>query len=126
MWVSGFVRYPGIQPAFIIPHQPRLDWMMWFVTLHPKFMPWFERFVQSLLNNSPSVTKLLEHNPFPDSPPNYIRIEAFRYTFSNPDVKQKSGHWWQRQYLGPFSPMPWVTRQSFFQPPYANQYKQVR
>lgn len=107
---------PGIQPAFIVPHQPRLDWMMWFVTLHPKFMPWFERFVQSLLNNSHSVTKLLEHNPFPHSPPNYIRIEAFRYTFSNPGVKQNSGHWWQRQYLGPFTPMPWVTRQSFLQP----------
>jgi len=101
---------PAMCPAFIVPHQPRLDWMMWFVTLHPNFMPWFERFVQSLLSSSPAVTALLTSNPFADAPPNIIRIDAWRYRFTNAEQRSKTGMCWQREYLGPFTPLPLVIR----------------
>lgn len=56
--------------------------MMCFVTLHPGLVPWFEQFVQALLYNSVDVIGLLKSNPFPNVPPNVIRGEAWRYTFT--------------------------------------------
>jgi len=97
-------------PGIIIPHQPRLDWQMWFVTMHPNYLPWFHRFLQSLLDNSPAVTALLAHNPFPDQPPRYLRVDAYRYRFSDNSLRDKTGQWWQREALGPFQPLPWLQR----------------
>jgi hypothetical protein len=99
-------------PHVVIPHQPRLDWQMWFVTLHPMFMPWFDQFLKSLLQNSPTVTALLKHNPFPDTPPRYIRVDAFQYHFSDPEQHSKTGQWWSREALGPFAPLPWIERKA--------------
>ena len=100
------------RPQLVMPHQPRLDWQMWFVTLHPKHMPWFEEFLYALLDNSPDVTGLLEHNPFAGQgqAPRYIRVEAYRYTFTTPEQRQQTGNWWNREALGPFLPMPGVMR----------------
>ena len=98
------------RPQFIIPHQPRIDWQMWFVTLHPRHVPWFGYFLEALLLNSPTVTALLQHNPFPDEPPRFIRVEAWEYHFTDSEQRARSGNWWQREALGPFSPLPGMTR----------------
>jgi Lipase maturation factor len=48
-------------PPWNIPHQPRLDWQMWFAALDDaQRVPWFSRFLERLLENEPSVTGLLE------------------------------------------------------------------
>ena len=101
-------------PHLVIPHQPRLDWQMWFVSLHPMFIPWFDQFLKSLLNNSPAVTALLKHNPFADTPPRYIRVDAFRYQFSDQKQRNKTGQWWSRESLGPFLPLPWIERKPVY------------
>ena len=45
-------------PPWNIPHQPRLDWQMWFAALDdPQRRPWFSRFLERLLENEPSVTR---------------------------------------------------------------------
>jgi hypothetical protein len=98
------------RPQLIIPRQPRLDWQMWFVTLHPKYMPWFESFLYALLENSPTVTALLRNNPFPDEAPRYIRVLAWDYHFTTAAERAATGNWWRREYLGPFRPLPGVTR----------------
>jgi hypothetical protein len=99
------------RPTFIIPHQPRLDWQMWFVTLHPRHLPWFESFLESLLENPPAVTALLANNPFPETPPRYVRVIGWRYHFTTPEQRRETGHWWQRTLLGPFTPLPLLERQ---------------
>jgi hypothetical protein len=99
------------RPQFIIPHQPRVDWQMWFVTLHPRHVPWFGHFLGALLDNSPTATALLEHNPFPESPPRYIRVDAWQYHFTNFEEREATGNWWKRTALGVFPPLPWVERQ---------------
>ena len=96
------------RPTFIIPHQPRLDWQMWFVTLHPRHLAWFGDFLEALLDNSPSVSKLLAHNPFTDAAPRYLRVEAHEYNFTTPAEREQSGNWWKRTSLGPFMPLPWM------------------
>jgi len=94
----------------VIPHQPRLDWMIWFVPLSPVFTDWFENFLARLLENSPEVIAQLDHNPFPDSPPVAVRVQAFEYTFTDPDQHADTGNWWNSRYLGPFEPAPGLYR----------------
>ena len=101
------------RPQFIIPHQPRLDWQMWFVTLHPRHVPWFGEFLMALLDNAPAATALLQHNPFADSPPRYIRVDAYRYHFTNRKERQQTGNWWRREALGPFTPLPWAEKPGY-------------
>ena len=98
------------RPPWIMPHQPRLDWQMWFVTLHPKHLPWFEELLYALLEDTHDVDSLLRHNPFPDQPPRYIKVDAYRYTFTTPEQRAQTGHWWQREAQGPFLPLPGVYR----------------
>jgi len=101
---------PDQRPQLIMPHQPRLDWQMWFVPLHPKHLPWFEELLYALLSNSPDVSALLAHNPFADQPPRYIKVDAYKYTFTTPEQRQQTGRWWNREALGPFLPLPGVER----------------
>lgn len=93
-------------PPFVAPHQPRLDWQMWFAALGPiRNSPWFHRFVQKLFEGSEPVRKLLLQDPFPDTPPSYLRARVFNYRFSSPAEHESDGVWWKRTfshiYLGP-------------------------
>jgi hypothetical protein len=86
-----------------LPHQPRLDWMLWFVpTQHPVQISWFDQFMRRLKAGSANVTDLLARNPFPDNPPRYLRVLVYRYSFTNKEEKTLTGHWWQTEYLGEF------------------------
>jgi len=110
-WQPYLFRYkPGLlskAPALIIPHQPRLDWMIWFIpTQNPRMDLWFDRFMWQLHRNQPQVTKLLKHNPFESSPPKYLRIQVYRYHFTTPKERLQTGNWWKREYLGQFPQTP--------------------
>jgi predicted DCC family thiol-disulfide oxidoreductase YuxK len=92
-------------PPWNIPHQPRLDWQMWFAALDdPRRLPWFWRFLQRLLENEPSVTALLQKNPFADQPPVYVRAQFYDYTFTD-SAGKATGRWWERRLLGPYFPV---------------------
>ena len=90
-------------PAFIVPHQPRLDWMIWFVPPRSeRMMYWFGEFMDRLHQGSPEVLGLLRHNPFPDKPPKYLRVQAYQYWFTNEEEREATGNWWRREHLGQF------------------------
>jgi lipase maturation factor 1 len=92
------------RPPWNIPHQPRLDWQMWFAALEdPRNLNWFPRFLERLLRNEPAVTGLLRVNPFPDSPPRYVRAKFYDYTYATPRQKAQ-GLWWNRRLLGLYYP----------------------
>ena len=108
-WREYEFRYkPGDvlrRPPWNVPHQPRLDWQMWFAALDdPQRLPWFERFLQRLLENDRVVTALLERNPFTDRPPLYVRALFYDYTYSDADDKAR-GRWWNRRLLGLYFPV---------------------
>jgi predicted DCC family thiol-disulfide oxidoreductase YuxK len=93
------------RPPWNIPHQPRLDWQMWFAALDdPRRVNWFPHFLERLLQNEPTVTALLEKNPFAEKAPQYIRAQFYAYTFSSAEERQK-GLWWQRRSLGLYFPV---------------------
>jgi len=103
----GFRYKPGnVHRAALwnIPHQPRLDWQMWFAALEsPQHLPWFARFLERILENQPDVMALLDKNPFPGKPPAYVRAAFYEYKFSSAEEKAK-GIWWRRRLLGLYFP----------------------
>ena len=91
-------------PPWNVPLQPRLDWQMWFAALDdPRRLPWFWRFLQRLLENEPTVTALLERNPFPGERPVFVRALFYDYTYAGAAEKAK-GVWWDRRLLGVYFP----------------------
>jgi hypothetical protein len=92
------------RPAWAAPHQPRLDWQMWFAALAPfEDEGWFHHFCLRLLEGSPDVLGLIAHNPFPDRPPTYIRGVLYRYHFTDMKTGRQTGAWWTRERLGEYS-----------------------
>src|SRR2546425_275950 len=96
---------PLRRPAVVEPHQPRLDWQMWFAALSRyEATPWFHNLLARLLQGSPPVLALLRTNPFPDHPPKYVRAQLYDYRFTGWAERRRSGAWWSRAPLGAYSP----------------------
>ncbi len=101
-WKPGDVKRA---PGWCAPHQPRLDWQMWFAALEtPRENPWFIALVFRLLQGSHDVSGLLAYNPFPDKPPRYVRAMFYRYRFTTVDELRQTGAWWKRQELREYLP----------------------
>ena len=105
-WRAYEFRYkPGDvrrAPPIVAPHQPRLDWQMWFAALGSyQENRWFTNFMIRLLQGEPSVLRLLGHNPFPDAPPRYVRARVFLYHFTHFGERA----WWRREEEGSYFPV---------------------
>lgn len=93
-------------PGFVAPHQPRLDWQMWFAALAScESSPWLERFLMRLREGSPPVRKLLAGDPFANDPPRLVRAVLYDYRFTDLAVRRGTGDWWKRERLGLFCPV---------------------
>src|SRR5213596_2172050 len=109
-WLAYDFRYkpgdPSRRPAFVEPHQPRLDWQMWFAALSRyDYTPWFQAFLARLLEGSPRVVALMGRNPFPDHPPKYARAQLYEYRFTTWRERRETGAWWSRTVVGAYSPV---------------------
>ena len=94
---------PFRRPCIISPYHYRLDWQIWFAAMSsPDQYPWTLHFVWKLLHNDPGTLSLLANNPFPDSPPRYIRADLYRYEFA--PSSDPSGAWWKRKRIGGWLP----------------------
>lgn len=95
---------PAERPRFVEPHQPRLDWQMWFQALrleryHDRrggcgYGGWFVKFQRRLLEGSEPVLNLLATNPFDGEPPKFVRTVLYDYEFAGPD--EPADRWWRR------------------------------
>jgi hypothetical protein len=95
-------------PAQWAPYHLRLDWLMWFAAISPHYAyPWLRQFVLRLLQNDAATLRLLRHNPFPGSPPRYVRAQLYRYRFTTAAELRHDHAWWHRtlegNYLRPTS-----------------------
>lgn len=109
LWKEYVFRYKACReserPKQMAPHQPRLDWQMWFAALSSyQEQPWFCNFIVRLLQGSEPVLDLLKHNPFPDKAPRYIRARLYNYRFTTPSMRKKTGKWWIREPRGIYMP----------------------
>jgi predicted DCC family thiol-disulfide oxidoreductase YuxK len=107
-WLAyGFPFKPGVvadHPRLATPHQPRLDWQMWFAALTTlERAPWVYGFANALLRAEPSVLALIE-DPFDGAPPAFVRVVRYRYRFTTPEERAWNGDWWVRERIGLWSP----------------------
>ena len=108
-WQAYEFKYkPGILNKalpIVAPHQPRLDWQMWFAALNDTVHDrWFINFIFRLLQGQKEVLDLLAKNPFPINPPKYIRAQLYDYNFTNFGECRSSGNWWKRELIGEYMP----------------------
>jgi predicted DCC family thiol-disulfide oxidoreductase YuxK len=97
---------PLRRPRFVAPHQPRLDWQMWFAALGDyRSNPWLMRFMARLLEGEPEVEKLLAVDPFLDHPPRYVRAVLYDYRFTSAEERRRTGAWWKRELRGLYAPV---------------------
>lgn len=95
---------PGRRPGWVQPHQPRLDWQMWFAALAPyQRSPWYLQLLTRLLEGSEPVRRLFSDPPFAGKPPTYLRSVLMEYRFAPPG--SPGGGWWERRVLGLFAPI---------------------
>jgi predicted DCC family thiol-disulfide oxidoreductase YuxK len=101
-WKPGDVRRA---PGWCAPHQPRLDWQMWFAALgSDRDRIWFQNLVRRLLQGKADVSRLFARNPFSTGPPRYVRAIFYRYRFTSAAERAQTGARWKRQELGEYLP----------------------
>lgn len=94
---------PSATPRWCQPHQPRLDWQMWFAALSQvEQTPWFQRLVLQLLRGSKPVESLFAEAPFKENPPAHIRALYYRYRFTSWEEGFREGTWWKRELRGEY------------------------
>jgi len=124
-WHEIEFRYkPGdvnLPPRRTAPHQPRLDWQMWFAALGSySNNPWLLNLMDKIFDGVPEVIDLLdtERYPFKDSPPVLLRASLMHYDFTRVnttwarripavqliDSAFESAPYWQRQHVKEYIP----------------------
>jgi hypothetical protein len=95
-----FPHKPGAldrRPTWVAPHQPRLDWQLWFAALgSPQQNRWVLALCEHLLRGTPEVLALLDHDPFLEKPPRFIRVVRYEYHFTDRVTHAATGYWWRR------------------------------
>jgi hypothetical protein len=93
-------------PPFVAPHQPRVDFQMWFLLLGGRGLaPWFQVLLERIQHDPSVVAPLFARNPFPDAPPRLLRVAVYRYRFTDGATRARSGAWWARELLGASGPI---------------------
>jgi lipase maturation factor 1 len=89
----------------VAPHQPRLDWQLWFAALSGNYQadPWTGNLVVRLLQGQSSVLGLLDSSPF-RKPPKFVRVSLYDYWFTTGEERRKTGAIWNRRYNRPYLP----------------------
>jgi hypothetical protein len=97
---------PQRRPCLVTPYHYRLDWLIWFAAMsNYERHPWLVHLVWKLLHGDPGALSLLAGNPFPEHAPKFVRVELYRYEFT--DWGDAGGAWWKRrrlrEYLAPLA-----------------------
>ena len=95
---------PKRSPPYVAPHQPRVDFRLWFYGLSfrrgtPRYVT---RLLQLLCDNPESVQSLFVA-PLPQAP-QAVRIEFLRYHFTTAAERARSSAYWTRESLGALPP----------------------
>lgn len=105
LWLPYEFHYkpgdPQRAPAFVAPHQPRVDFRLWFLLLGQRWgAPYFDTLLDRVQHRPWAVAPLFAGNPFPDRGPAQLRVAIYRYRFTDSETRSQTGAWWQRELLG--------------------------
>jgi hypothetical protein len=97
---------PDRAPSFVAPHQPRVDFQLWFLLLGGRASaPYFDALLRRLLEAPRVVAPLFARDPFPEPPPKFLRVAVYRYRFTDAATRHATGAWWSRERLGQSPPL---------------------
>lgn len=107
LWTAHALRYkPGPldrAPPFVAPHQPRVDFRLWFYGLsYARRTPSFVTGLLQKLCRDPAAVRSLFSEPLPSSP-RAVRIVFARYRYSEPG---EGDAYWTRDWRGATPSIP--------------------
>ncbi|VDP02415.1 unnamed protein product [Heligmosomoides polygyrus] len=90
-------------PVFVLPHQPRLDWQMWFAALGSyQYNPFYINLVYHLMEGTPEVMRLMSKpQPF-EVPPTFVRAKLYHYFYTKFGEEKD---WWTRELQYEYMPI---------------------
>jgi hypothetical protein len=109
----------SVAPGWVAPHQPRLDWQMWFAALASyQHNPWLLHLMTQILDGGAAPAALLAPMPaaFRGRPPTLLRADLWHYDFTRwdspwaretPDASilgDGGSAWWARRHVREYLP----------------------
>ena len=108
-WRAYELRYePGDvdrAPPFVAPHQPRVDFQIWFLLLGRGLARWFQTLLDRMQHDPTAVASLFARDPFGGTPPRFLRLAVYRYRFTDAETRARTGAWWARELEGVSRPI---------------------
>ena len=109
-WTAQHFRHkPGDvarAPDFVAPHQPRVDFRLWFYGLaFQRRMPAYVSALLERLCGEPEIVQPLFRAPLPPHP-TAVRLVFWQYQFTPAAEKRASGAWWGRTRLATLRAVP--------------------
>jgi lipase maturation factor 1 len=106
-WRAYHLRYKPGDPAaslpLVAPHQPRVDFQLWFHGLSFQRRPaYLQALLERLCRDPEAVADL-----FVEAPPagaRAVRVEYWRYHFTTPEERAASGAVWKRESVAALRP----------------------
>lgn len=95
-WKAGDV---GRAPRFVAPHQPRLDFQLWFHGLaFRRGRPAYVHELLELMCEDAADVRAFFRSPLPPHP-RATRVVYWQYHFTTPAERRATGAWWRRELL---------------------------
>ena len=108
-WRPYELRYePGNvdrAPPFVAPHQPRVDFQIWFLLLGRGLARWFQTLLDRMQHEPSVVAPLFARDPFGGAAPRFLRLAIYRYRFTDAATRARTGAWWTRDLEGVSRPV---------------------
>ncbi len=101
-WSAFRLRYkpgdPARRPPIVAPHQPRVDFLLWFFTLGPPGRPgqeYLETLLRRICQDPAAVAQLWASDPFHGKSPAFVRLGFDDYRFTDRATRRATGRWWR-------------------------------
>jgi len=103
-WTSHDLRFkpgdPTRPPPLVAPHQPRVDFLLWFYGLgYDRGVPAYVRTLLQRLCTDPGAVQTLFTSALPASP-RAVRVAFLRYHFTTAEERSRTGAWWTTEPVG--------------------------
>jgi hypothetical protein len=112
-WTAHDLRHkpgtPTRAPDFVAPHQPRLDFQLWFhgLAFRRGQPPYLRMLLERMCEDSDAVRPFFRESARDALPPHprAARVVYWQYHFTTPAEKQATGAWWRRERLAATAPV---------------------
>ena len=108
-WTAHDLRHkpgaPTRAPDFVAPHQPRLDFQLWFhgLAFRRGQPPYVHMLLERMCEDADAVRPFFR-DPLP-AHPRAVRVVYWQYHFTTPAEKRATGAWWRRERLAATVPV---------------------